>query len=67
MQTCTFLKGNHCNVHGVSVIGCNKTSDGDVVWMFSPSIQLDEYSSRIQPNTSQFVWLPSANSIDSDK
>ena len=57
--TCTFLKGNHRNVHGVSVIGCNKTSDGDVVWMFSPSTQLDEDGNWIQSNTSQFVWLPS--------
>ena len=65
--TCTFLKGNHRNVHGVSVIGRNKTSDGDVVWMFSPSTQLDEDGNWIQSNTSQFVWLPSANGVDSDK
>ena len=65
--TCDFLQGNHRIVNGVSVIGRNTTKDGDKVWMFSPSTQLDRDGNWVECNTSRFVWLPSANGLEGEK
>ena len=65
--TCAFLQGNHRIVNGVSVIGRNTTQDGDEVWMFSPSTQLDRDGNWVECNNSRFVWLPSANGLEGEK
>ena len=48
------------------MIGWTRTSDGDEVWMFSPSTQLDEDGTWMQSNTLRFVWLPNTNGTDID-
>ena len=57
-------KSSHCQW---SVIGQNTTQDGDEVWMFSPSTQLDRDGNWVECNNSQFFWLPSANGLEGEK